>query len=236
MSPITAADLKFTAPEKDFFRFLLVDDENVARNVLSGMLQAAGYQQIDEAGSAEQAFELLRQQEYHLAFVDKNLPGADGFAVLREGRKLWPDCEFIMITAYGSTEAASQAMDLGASSFLQKPFPELQGVMIRVEEALGRVVTRLENRYLIRLLHDLVDEIEESRTKLKQLVADKGSPEEAPPASASDQVAQATRRLKELARALQELFRSSQVVTQDLIHLVGREIEAAVNMLEKGDS
>ena len=226
MSGMSIGDYKFTPPDKIYYRSLLVDDEDVPRRVLGGMLKSAGYTQIEEAASARQALEKLRDQEYHLVFVDKNMPGGDGFEVLREGKKLWPDAEFIMITAFGSMEAACQAMELGAASFLQKPFPDLQGVLRRVEVSLGRVNSRLENRYLLQRARELLIQIDASEEKLKELSMRVG---ETPRRGENPQ--EAVRRLENLASSLHDLMLTSQLVSKDIISLIRRELLNIVDLL-----
>jgi len=132
-------------PPKDFFRFLVVDDEDVARKLLRSILQAEGYTEIDEAESGETALEALSKNDYHLVMLDKNMPGQDGLEVLQAAVPLQKNCEFIMITAYGSMETAIKAMDMGAFSYVTKPFSEVEVIAKRIGSALDRVIVRHQN-------------------------------------------------------------------------------------------
>jgi len=75
-------------PSKLFYQILVVDDEETVRHLLRAMLNGEGYTEVDEAASGKEAIEKLSEQEYHLALVDKNMPGMDGIEVMKEAKKL----------------------------------------------------------------------------------------------------------------------------------------------------
>ena len=68
------------------------------------------------------------QPEVMLILSDINMPGMNGFDLLKEAKTLWPDLPVAMITAYGDPDSRQKAYDLGASDFVTKPidFPALK--------------------------------------------------------------------------------------------------------------
>lgn len=147
-------------PPREFYRILIADDEPVARHLLGAVLKAAGYTNLEEVEDGTAALKRLEIDDIHLVLVDKNMPGADGLEVLRQGRAMRSACEFIVITAYGSLESAIEAIDLGAYSYIKKPFAETDVVIRRVAGALARVQMRLENEMLLDKLRMVLAELE----------------------------------------------------------------------------
>jgi DNA-binding response OmpR family regulator len=77
---------------------------------------------IDTAANGEEALQKLAAKPYTVMLLDLRMPGIDGMEVLRRVPEIRPEVKVIIITAYGSVEAAVEAMKLGAVDFLQKPF------------------------------------------------------------------------------------------------------------------
>jgi DNA-binding response OmpR family regulator len=125
-----------TPEEKKQVRILIVDDEQVIRKLLHLVMEKQGFTEVDDAESGEEAVAALRKNDYHVVFLDKNMPGMDGISVLRIGRSIRPACQFIIITAFGSEESVIEAIDLGAHSYLTKPLVDLKAVAARMEDAI----------------------------------------------------------------------------------------------------
>ena len=100
---------------------LIVDDEKNIRLTLSLALEQLNIP-VDTAVNGEEALQKLAEKSYGLMLLDLRMPGIDGLEVLRRVPELRPDVKVIIITAWGSIEAAVEAMKLGAVDFLQKPF------------------------------------------------------------------------------------------------------------------
>ena len=101
---------------------LVIDDEAQVREFVAAVLRDGDWM-VDEAESAERAFELLRERLYTLVFCDVMLSGtADGFTVLRRLTQEQPDAHIVLMTGYGSAAGALDATAFGALDYLLKPF------------------------------------------------------------------------------------------------------------------
>ena len=127
-------------------KILIVDDELIMRESLSGWLERDGHY-IETATSGEEALRKLKTTRFDILLVDIKMEGMSGMDVLRHARENDPDVAIIMITAYGSISSAIEAMKNGASDYLLKPFdPNELGVLI--EKIIKNQARVLENMYL----------------------------------------------------------------------------------------
>jgi DNA-binding NtrC family response regulator len=129
------------------WRVLVVDDEEAARYGMRRALGGYGYE-VEEAGSVEEARQVVAARRPDLMLLDVNLPGVSGLEYLRE---LGTDAEraplVVMVTAYGSERVAVEAIKAGAYDYLSKPF-EIDDLRLVVKNALETVGLRRENRVL----------------------------------------------------------------------------------------
>jgi two-component system response regulator HydG len=116
-------------------RVLVVDDQRNMRRTLAMMLRGVRYD-VEEAESGERGAELGRTGAYDVVLTDLRMGGKDGIGVLREIKQAHPLTEVIVMTAYGTIESAVEAMRLGASDYVQKPFTE-EEILVKVERALA---------------------------------------------------------------------------------------------------
>jgi DNA-binding NtrC family response regulator len=100
---------------------LVVDDEEVMRDVLSSLLADEGYQ-VDLAKNGEEGLDKLQQRAFDLVLLDVSMPGLGGLRTLEEILKLDPDAVVTMITAYATFDTAIAAMQRGAFTVISKPF------------------------------------------------------------------------------------------------------------------
>ena len=108
---------------------LIVDDDASMRHLLSVILDDHGYEARSVA-SAEGALVELAAREYDLVLTDVRMPGMGGLALLRQVQERDPSLMVIVMSAYGSHDAAIEAMKAGAYDYLQKPFRADEVVLV----------------------------------------------------------------------------------------------------------
>jgi excisionase family DNA binding protein len=116
-------------------RVLIVDDEATIRDLLSKTLALAEYD-VDLAPDGRTAVERLRIIPYDLLITDLKMPGVDGLSVIREARRLMADIPVIIITGFSTEASAIEAVNLGVSGYLTKPF-RVPRVLAAASKALG---------------------------------------------------------------------------------------------------
>jgi DNA-binding NtrC family response regulator len=125
---------------------LVIDDEEIMREILDVLLTREGYQ-VRLAASGEEGVELARSIPFDAAIVDVMMPGLDGIATLQELRKLDDDLPVLMITAFASVETAIAAMKMGAFDYITKPFKNDE-VLVVLRNAVERRQLVAENTAL----------------------------------------------------------------------------------------
>jgi DNA-binding response OmpR family regulator len=123
---------------------LVVDDEPVARRSLTDILKLEGYN-VSSAPNGHAALEHVRAHPVDLMIVDLRMPGMDGLEVVQVVNQISPETEVILLTAFGSTETAIQALRLRIHDYLLKPASPSQ-VMTSVKKGLARRSSRLRAR------------------------------------------------------------------------------------------
>ena len=99
---------------------LVVDDEPAIREMLLGFLETKGYS-ARAAADGEEALRLIRNQRPHSVVLDLRMPGLSGLDTLAQIKELDPRIPVVLMTGYGTVDAAVAAMKLGAEDFLTKP-------------------------------------------------------------------------------------------------------------------
>ncbi len=125
---------------------LIIDDEEIMRDVLTRLLEKEGYRVL-AAGHADEGLAKLKEEPADLVLLDLMLPGKGGLPTLEELRASDPDLVVVMISAYASIENAVQATKLGAFDFVTKPFKNDELLHI-IRNGLRRRELELENRRL----------------------------------------------------------------------------------------
>src|SRR5262245_31581353 len=100
---------------------LVVDDEEVMRDVLGSLLEGEGYQ-LELAKNGEEGLERFQHRAFDLVLLDVSMPGLGGLRTLEELLKLDPESVVTMITAYATFDTAIAAMQRGAFTVIRKPF------------------------------------------------------------------------------------------------------------------
>jgi len=122
---------------------LVVDDEPVTRKSLTDILRLEGYNVLS-VGNGQAAVEYVRTHHVELVIVDLRMPGMDGLEVVQVVNQLSPDTEVVLLTAFGSTETAIQALRLRIHDYLLKPAPPAQ-IVASVKKGLARREARLQS-------------------------------------------------------------------------------------------
>jgi two-component system response regulator AtoC len=113
---------------------LVADDESAIRANLKLLLESEGYR-VREAPDGEQAARMLQDPDVALCLLDLKMPKRDGLEVLRGHADRLEETPIIVLTAFGSSAVAIEAMKLGAYDFLSKPF-DFDAVLFAIRRAL----------------------------------------------------------------------------------------------------
>lgn len=100
---------------------LVVDDDPEMRALLVDVLRNEGYE-VAEAKDGTDAVLALRARRFDLILMDKNMPGPSGLDLLPGFRRVCPDSQVIMMTAFGDVPSYMEAVEKGAVEYLFKPF------------------------------------------------------------------------------------------------------------------
>ena len=139
-------------------KILLVEDEKSMRDLLGLMLRKEGYS-VATADSALEAKELLESGEsFDLVVSDVSMPGMSGLDLLRELRRLTPETAVVIMTAYGTKQTAIEALNEGASYYIEKPF-DLEEMKVVVDKTLRQTELFAENEGLREQNRDLRKEL-----------------------------------------------------------------------------
>jgi two-component system NtrC family response regulator len=118
---IVTRETPVTSDQTENPRLLIVDDKESMRSLLHAAMSDKGWDLTTAADGAE-AIALIRKTRFNLVITDLNMPKFDGIDVLRAAKEADADMKVIVVTAFGTMETAVEAMRLGASDFIAKPF------------------------------------------------------------------------------------------------------------------
>jgi DNA-binding NtrC family response regulator len=121
-------------------RIMIVDDELIVRESLYHWFKKAGHA-VEAASSGNEALDILEKKPFDVLFVDMKMPRMNGLELLRLVKRGYPDTIVIIITAYGSIETSIEAMKLGATDYLLKPFKPDQLALVLEKIARERKLT-----------------------------------------------------------------------------------------------
>ena len=157
-------------------KILIVEDDPALGKTLSDVLNAKGYMPT-AVPRGEEGIKAAKEDNFSLALIDLKLPDMSGIDVLKALKKETPRTEVIISTAYASLDSSMEAVNLGAFSYLQKPYA-IERLLLdirralerkRAEEALQKAHDELERRVkertaeLVKANEQLKREIEERK-------------------------------------------------------------------------
>jgi len=131
---------------------LLIDDEEVIRDVISRLLERNGYR-VFTAEESEAGLKLLKEEPIDLILLDLMLPGRSGLECLEEVFDIAPDVSVVMISAYASIENAVKATKMGAFDFVTKPFKNEELLNV-IKNGLALRSLAIENQALRKSFRD----------------------------------------------------------------------------------
>src|ERR1700704_4485002 len=140
---------------------LVIDDEEIMREILETLLTREGYQ-VRLASSGIEGLDFARTTPFDAAIVDIMMPGIDGIATLDELKRIDEDLAVIIITAYASVESAISAMKSGAFDYITKPFKN--------DEVLVVLRNAMEQRRLVHENRNLRQNIQERYHKFANII------------------------------------------------------------------
>ncbi len=133
------------------YSVLIVEDHDRLREQLGQFYEQEGFR-VSTASSGEEGIKRLGEDKFAIVVSDVKMPGIDGFQLARHVRERYADTDVILITAFGNIKQAVEAMKLGASDYITKPFQP---------EAIRLVSEKLVER------RRLLDEVRELRQKVQ---------------------------------------------------------------------
>ena len=210
LETLSLNDLEFTLLVDSTSEILVVDDEDVMQMVFGNLFEE-GKHHIDFASSGEQALDMLKEREYNLVVVDKNLPGMSGIELIPLAREIRPHAEFIIVTGYASYQSVVEALRLGAFDYLEKPFQYIDLVKQKVIQALDKQRLSHENILLAEQLREVHQELQKTVSELDQK---KQPGAESKPGT---QAPQSEKQLAELVRGEDVWGRPPLFVSEDLV-------------------
>lgn len=125
---------------------LIIDDESGMRDLVSRLFSDAGYAATTAADGAA-GLKASKEGDFDLVILDMSLPKMSGLEVLSGIKENKPDLPVVMVTAYGSTQTAVEALKLGAYDYIAKPF-DLDELQVVAERAIAQRRIIDENKFL----------------------------------------------------------------------------------------
>lgn len=115
-------------------RVMVIEDDREMRLLLEDFIQEEGYE-VRSTDNGSEAFRLLARDDFDLIITDVRMPGLSGLDILPGIRKLQPHSAIIVITAFGSEEVYTRAIERGADGYLEKPI-SLEKLRIMIKKVL----------------------------------------------------------------------------------------------------
>jgi DNA-binding NtrC family response regulator len=126
---------------------LIVDDDALIRSFVSTVLSEDGYL-VEEAASGSEGLSKVKGGVFDLTITDLRMPDMSGLDLMEKAKEMGVDCRWVVITAYGSIKNAVEAMKIGASDYLTKPFADPD----ELRHVVGRVMREVEAERKISLM------------------------------------------------------------------------------------
>ena len=130
-------------PEK----LLIVDDEPDMLKLLSMIIREKTPYEVITTNNPLEAYEFAKEGGFDLVIADLKMPGLDGIELLEAVKRMDEDIPVIIITAYGTVESATEAIQKGGFDFITKPFKKEQ-ILFTIDRAIKWLKLQRENKML----------------------------------------------------------------------------------------
>jgi len=148
-------------------KILTIDDDDMVRDVITGLLEILGYDVIG-AENGRVGIDKCRSEHPDLVLTDLRMPEVDGLEVLAILSKEYPEMPIIVVTGMGGISDAIEAVKLGAWDYITKPFDDISIIQHSVHKALERRRLLQENRQHREHLEEVNIQLTESLRKLEE--------------------------------------------------------------------
>jgi len=145
-------------------RVVVVDDEAIELDNISRALKREGWQYATFADPVK-ALEDIRDQEYDIGLFDIRMPNMNGIELMRRVQALQKDLDVIVLTAHGSLDTASEAVRLGASDYILRPYP-----LAHLIDVVKRTLSTRRFRQQLSTLHELTLDFVASENGIQTLM------------------------------------------------------------------
>jgi len=125
-------------------KILVIDDEVDMLMLLRMIIEDNTNYEVETTNSPTEGIKLLKEEDFDLVITDLKMPGMDGMELFDEFREIKPEIPVIIITAYGSPETASEALQRGVTDFIAKPFRK-DSILFTMKRVLELAEMRKEN-------------------------------------------------------------------------------------------
>ncbi|MFC3884511.1 sigma-54-dependent transcriptional regulator [Bacillus songklensis] len=133
---------------------LIVDDEKEVGNFLSHLFTSKGYYvKVANSGKEFSSIDFTRNH-FHAAMIDLKLPDTDGLSLLQHLKRQQPGCKAVIMTGYSTIKTAIDAMKLGASDYIEKPFDDIDLLETQIDQLLISTITSTQQH-----INDLASEV-----------------------------------------------------------------------------
>lgn len=127
-------------------KILVVDDDASIREFLDIMLKRENFE-VKTADNGQKALKIMEKEQFDIIITDLQMPKMSGLELLKLAKESSPTTTVLVITAFGSTESAVDAMKLGAFDYISKPF-KIDEIKNRLKNALKTKNLSVENRIM----------------------------------------------------------------------------------------
>ncbi len=118
---------------------MVVDDDRLITRLVAGALKVIGITQVYSTNDPHQALDFVAEGlgGIDLILCDLMMPEVSGLEILKQVREIKPDMPFVMLTADGTSDSVKQAVELGVTGYMTKPFT-VDGLQTKVQQVITR--------------------------------------------------------------------------------------------------